>query len=155
MVIGLGVPDYTKAQALIITITINNHRHAEQLENALAWEKHFLQFMKTYRSDWFEVKYRAERSIEDEIERESQSDIKTVLISYLIMFLYIAIALGRIRSCKYFLIDMKISLGIAGVVLVILSVWASVGIFSYMRIPTTLIIFEVIPFLVLAVGVGK
>ncbi|CAF4340512.1 unnamed protein product, partial [Adineta steineri] len=33
--------------------------------------------------------------------------------------------------------------------------WASVGIFSYMRIPTTLIIFEVIPFLVLAVGVDN
>ncbi len=111
--------------------------------------------MKTYSSKWFDVSYRAERSIEDEIERESKSDIKTVLISYMIMFLYIAIALGRIRNVKYVLVDMKVSLGMAGVILVVLSVWASVGIFSYMGIPTTLIIFEVIPFLVLAVGVGK
>ncbi|CAF4841781.1 unnamed protein product, partial [Rotaria sp. Silwood2] len=125
------------------------------LDNALLWEKYFLQYMKTYESEWFDVKYRAERSIEDEIERESKSDIKTVLISYMIMFFYIAIALGRVRSIKYILVDMKVSLGIAGVVLVALSVWASIGIFSYMRIPTTLIIFEVIPFLVLAVGVGK
>jgi Niemann-Pick C1 protein len=151
----LGVPDYAKAQALIITITINNKRKGEQLENALLWEKYFLQYMKTYNSKWLDVKYRSERSIEDEIERESNSDIKTVLISYMIMFLYIAIALGRIRSVKHVFIDMKVSLGIAGVALVALSVWASVGIFSYMRIPTTLIIFEVIPFLVLAVGVGK
>ncbi|CAF1267837.1 unnamed protein product [Adineta ricciae] len=155
-----GVPDYAKAQALIITITINNQRKTndndnQQLKNALLWEKYFLEYMATYRSKWFDVKYRAERSIEDEIERESKSDIKTVLISYLIMFLYIAVALGRIRNFRYLLVDMKVSLGIAGVALVTLSVWASVGIFSYMRIPTTLIIFEVIPFLVLAVGVDN
>ena len=71
-----GVPDYSKAQALIITITITNHRQGELLEKALLWEKHFLQYMKTYQSEWFDVQYRAERSIEDEIERESQSDIK-------------------------------------------------------------------------------
>ena len=150
-----GVPDYAKAKALIITITINNQREGEQLDNALIWEKEFLRYMKTYQSKWFDVKYRAERSIEDEIERESQSDIKTVLISYLIMFLYIAIALGRIRNIRHLFVDMKVSLGIAGVALVALSVWASVGIFSYMKIPTTLIIFEVIPFLVLAVGVDN
>ncbi|CAF1589955.1 unnamed protein product [Adineta ricciae] len=150
-----NVPDYTKAQALVITITINNKRQGEQLENALLWEKHFLEFMKTYRSEYFDVSYRAERSIEDEIERESNSDIKTVVISYLIMFLYIAVALGRIRNFRHLLVDMKVSLGIAGVILVALSVWASVGIFSYVQIPTTLIIFEVIPFLVLAVGVDN
>ncbi|CAF0895064.1 unnamed protein product [Adineta steineri] len=155
-----SVPDYAKAQALVITITINNQRKSleqknEQLENALLWEKYFLQYMQTYSSKWFDVSYRAERSIEDEIERESKSDIKTVVISYLIMFLYIAIALGRIRNFRHVLVDMKISLGVAGVALVSFSVWASVGIFSYMRIPTTLIIFEVVPFLVLAVGVDN
>ena len=150
-----NVPDYARARALIITMPIVNHREGEQLENALLWEAFFLDYMKTYRSDWFTVKYRAERSIQDEIERESKSDIKTVLISYMIMFLYIAIALGRVRHIRYLFVDMKVSLGVAGVALVTLSVWASVGIFSYMRMPTTLIIFEVIPFLVLAVGVGK
>jgi Niemann-Pick C1 protein len=150
-----NVPDYSKSQALIITITINNKRHGEQLENALLWEKSFLEYMKNYNSKLFDVKYRSERSIEDEIERESKSDIKTVVISYMIMFLYISIALGRIRSLKTIFIDMKVSLGIAGVALVALSVWSSVGIFSYMRISTTLIIFEVIPFLVLAVGVDN
>lgn len=150
-----SVPEYTKAQALIITIIMNNKLDGEQLDNALLWEKHFLDYMKIFNSQWFDVKYRAERSIQDEIERESKSDIKTVVISYMIMFFYIAIALGRVRHLKYVLVDMKVSLGIAGVVLVALSVWSSIGIFSYMRIPTTLIIFEVIPFLVLAVGVGK
>lgn len=47
-----------------------------------------------------DMAYSSERSIEDEIERLSFSEIRTVVISYLIMFLYISVALGRIFSCK-------------------------------------------------------
>lgn len=50
---------------------------------------------------------------------------------------------------------MKISLGLAGVLIVLLSVSSSIGFFSYLNIPATLIIIEVVPFLVLAVGVDN
>lgn len=52
-------------------------------------------------------------------------------------------------------VDSKISLGIAGIVIVLSSVACSLGIFSYAGIPLTLIVIEVIPFLVLAVGVDN
>jgi len=52
-------------------------------------------------------------------------------------------------------IDSKISLGIIGVTIVLLSVAASVGFYSYVGVPMTLIIIEVVPFLVLAVGVDN
>ena len=51
--------------------------------------------------------------------------------------------------------DSKILLGLAGVVIVVLSVLSSIGIYSYAGVPATLIIIEVIPFLVLAVGVDN
>lgn len=51
--------------------------------------------------------------------------------------------------------DSKISLGIAGILIVLTSVSSSLGIFSYFGIPLTLIVIEVIPFLVLAVGVDN
>ena len=35
-----------------------------------------------------------QRSVEDELERGSSADIPTVMLSYLVMFLYIAFALG-------------------------------------------------------------
>jgi len=41
------------------------------------------------------------------------------------------------------------------VTIVLVSVAASIGIFAYLRVPATLIIIEVIPFLVLAVGVDN
>ncbi|VDP04325.1 unnamed protein product, partial [Schistosoma mattheei] len=53
------------------------------------------------------------------------------------------------------LIDMRITLGLAGVLIVLASVLASIGFWSYLNLPITLIIVEVIPFLVLAIGVDN
>lgn len=52
-------------------------------------------------------------------------------------------------------VDAKITLGLAGVLIVLLSVSSSLGLFSYCGIAATLIIIEVVPFLVLAVGVDN
>lgn len=54
-----------------------------------------------------------------------------------------------------FQVDSKITLGLSGVLIVVISALASVGLFSFIGIPATLIIIEVIPFLVLAVGVDN
>jgi Niemann-Pick C1 protein len=106
-------------------------------------------------TDNFTVYYSAERSIQDELNRQSQSDIFTIIISYTIMFLYVTLTLGHMRSWSTCLIDLKISVGFIGVLFVLLSVMSSVGFYSYCGIAGTLIIFEVIPFLVLAVGVDN
>lgn len=152
-------PHYEKATATIITILVNNQFNKSLLEPALSWEAVFVDFMKTYSSQngsmTIDVSYKAERSIEDEINRESQSDVLTILVSYIIMFTYIAVSLGQVNNCKDFLVDSKITLGLGGVVIVLASVVASVGIFGLLGVPATLIIIEVIPFLVLAVGVDN
>jgi len=54
-----------------------------------------------------------------------------------------------------FQVDTKILLGLSGVLIVLVSVLTSIGIYSYSGVPATLIIIEVIPFLVLAVGVDN
>jgi Niemann-Pick C1 protein len=53
---------------------------------------------------YMSVAYMAERSIEDELTRASQSDVITIAISYCIMFAYIAIALGQARSFSRLLV---------------------------------------------------
>lgn len=55
---------------------------------------------KNERPDFMDIAYTSERSIEDEIERLSEGEILTTVISYLVMFVYITIALGRIRSAS-------------------------------------------------------
>ncbi|XP_045429817.1 NPC intracellular cholesterol transporter 1 isoform X4 [Pipistrellus kuhlii] len=115
----------------------------------------FINFVKNYKNPNLTISFVAERSIEDELNRESNSDIVTVVTSYAVMFLYISLALGHIRSCSRLLVDSKVSLGIAGILIVLSSVACSLGIFSYAGVPLTLIVIEVIPFLVLAVGVDN
>ncbi|XP_013148224.1 PREDICTED: Niemann-Pick C1 protein isoform X2 [Papilio polytes] len=150
---------FHQADALIITILVNNKHDTNQLKPALEWEKKFIEFMKNYTENempsYMDIAYTSERSIEDELDRESQSDISTILVSYFIMFAYIAISLGRFTTCSRLLIDSKVTLGLGGVLIVLASVACSVGMFGYAGVAATLIIVEVIPFLVLAVGVDN
>jgi Niemann-Pick C1 protein len=71
------------------------------------------------------------------------------------MFVYISVTLGDAPQFYTFYISSKVLLGLSGVVLVLLSVLGSVGVFSALGVKSTLIIMEVIPFLVLAVGVDN
>lgn len=59
------------------------------------------------------------------------------------------------RLPRSLFVNSKFTLGLFGIGLVILSVSSSVGFFSLIGVKTTLIIAEVIPFLVLAVGVDN
>ena len=52
-------------------------------------------------------------------------------------------------------VDSKMILGLCGVAIVLLSVTSSIGLLSFLNFKSTLIIVEVIPFLVLAVGVDN
>ncbi|XP_067952153.1 NPC intracellular cholesterol transporter 1-like [Watersipora subatra] len=153
--------DYMLANAHVITFTVNNYHDADdpKLAKAKAWEKTYLEFVENYvktkaPAKGMKIAYSAERSIEDELARASQSDIATIAISYLLMFAYIALALGDWVpfDCPQVMIQQKFSLGLSGVLIVLLSVSSSIGLNSYFGFSLTLIILEVVPFLVLAVG---
>lgn len=156
---GFDKDKYLEAKALIITFPVVNHNDPKLNIPASEWEWRFLKLMelvsKTNKYDRLTVAYKAERSIEDELDRQSQSDIVTVGVSYLIMFIYILLALGDLDKCSTIFTTARFTLGIVGVAVVLLSVLASLGFFFYFNIPATLIIVEVIPFLVLAVGVDN
>ncbi|XP_063779664.1 NPC intracellular cholesterol transporter 1 [Pseudophryne corroboree] len=153
---GYDGENYHNATALVITFPVNNfHNDSQKVNKAKAWEKEFISFVKGYNNSNLSISFSAERSIEDELNRESYSDVRTVLISYALMFVYISLALGNISQCSSILVDSKISLGISGILIVLSSVACSLGIFSYVGVSLSLIVIEVIPFLVLAVGVDN
>uniref|UniRef100_H2Z3C7 SSD domain-containing protein n=1 Tax=Ciona savignyi TaxID=51511 RepID=H2Z3C7_CIOSA len=158
---GYNGTKYLEATAAVITFpVVNYYNDSKKLDRALAWEKEFLSFMKQYvlrNGTNLTVAFSAERSIEDEINRESGADVMTIIASYLIMFAYVAIALGRFGSCGFAgtMVDCQLAVGLSGVLIVLCSVVMSLGIFSYAGVPLTLIIVEVIPFLALAVGVDN
>ncbi|GLH02514.1 NPC intracellular cholesterol transporter 1 homolog 1b [Gryllus bimaculatus] len=154
-----GPSEYRRGNALVLTFLVKNHVNKTLQEPALEWEKQYIEFMKNWiendKPEFMSVAFSSERSIEDELKRVSEAEVMTIVISYLVMFVYITIALGRVSSLKRLLIDSKLTLGFSGIVIVMLSVLTALGIFAYSGVATTLLVIEVIPFLVLAVGVDN
>lgn len=97
----------------------------------------FLEFMKnwttTSKPDYMDVAYFSERSVEDELDRESHSDVLTIIISYLVMFLYIVFTLG----------PSNILLSFFGIVLIVASVVCSIGFYGLIGVPLSFIVLEV------------
>ena len=159
----------TAAQSLITTWVVNNHAQGSEGEaRAEDWEKVFKNEMLTSvqeeaRERGLRVSFNTERSLEEELNKSTNTDAKIVAISYVVMFIYASLALGSggitVRSLlsnpSNAFVQSKFTLGVVGILIVLMSVSGSVGLFSAAGVKVTLIIAEVIPFLVLAVGVDN
>ncbi|KAL4535608.1 hypothetical protein Ndes2526A_g06428 [Nannochloris sp. 'desiccata'] len=149
------------ATAFIITYPLSSSLQLRQ--DVEAWEAAFLKLAQGKLTDLAKSKnlllsFSAERSVEDELKRESNADAGTVAKSYLMMVLYVALALSTIPSganLKTALVHGKTLLALGGVLLVAAVVAAALGICGWLGINATLIIMEVIPFLALAIGVDN
>ncbi|BFZ57662.1 niemann-Pick type C-related protein 1 [Savitreella phatthalungensis] len=148
------------AEALVSTLVLRNHNAEEGNSAALDWEQALQELLLRARHDaqdyGLRLSFSTESSLEAELSKSSNTDAKIVIASYLAMFLYASLALGSARqSVRAALIESKFSLGLAGIIIVLLSVSSAVGLFSFFGVSVTLIIAEVIPFLVLAIGVDN
>ena len=156
------------AEALITTWVVNNHAEGTEEEaRAMDWEQSLKNLLTSAQQEAQErglrLSFSTEISLEEELNRSTNTDAKIVVISYIIMFIYASLALGSasltVRSLlnnpANALVQSKFTLGVIGIAIVLMSVSASVGLFSAAGIKVTLIIAEVIPFLVLAVGVDN
>jgi Niemann-Pick C1 protein len=163
-----GIENVTKAQAIVVTWVVNNHQQGTQGElEAQDWEKTFMKLMLAVQNEAKErglrLSFNTERSLEEELNQNANTDAKIVAVSYVVMFIYASLALGSgtvtfrslLNKPMTALTQSKFTLGVVGILIVLMSVLASVGFFSAVGIKVTLIIAEVIPFLVLAVGVDN
>ncbi|CAH0726981.1 unnamed protein product, partial [Brenthis ino] len=148
-----------QANTLLINFPIKNHLREEDLIPVLEWEKKFLDLMYDYehnwKSDFVEVAYGAERSIEDEVERISEAEALPISISYILMFAYVIFALGNIRSLKTCLVDSKVTVAICCIVVVLIAIFCAMGLLGYFNITITLLAVNVIPFFILSVGIDN
>ncbi|KAL9370387.1 hypothetical protein Peur_035527 [Populus x canadensis] len=157
---GFSGNNYSEASAFVVTYPVNNAIDEAGNGKAVAWEKAFIRLVEEellpmVQSSNLTLSYASESSIEEELKRESTADIITIAVSYVVMFAYVSVTLGDASRLSTFFLSSKVLLGLSGVVLVMLSVLGSVGFFSAVGVKSTLIIMEVIPFLVLAVGVDN
>jgi Niemann-Pick C1 protein len=156
------------AKALVVTWVVQNYpKGTPEEQRAMDFEnemKNYLKFVSEEASKrGLRLSFNTEVSLEQELSKSTNTDAKIVVISYIIMFLYASLALGSttltvrsvLRNPANAFVQSKFMLGTVGILIVLMSVSASVGLFSAAGIKVTLIIAEVIPFLVLAVGVDN
>ncbi|TFK76143.1 multidrug efflux transporter AcrB transmembrane domain-containing protein [Pluteus cervinus] len=201
-----GSKDYLNSEALVVTYVVSDSLDQRIQRRAIEWEE----TLRAYLVDLSQrapleagltISFSTGVSLEEEINKSTNTDVRIVVLSYLAMFFYVALSLGsgaairdedgvlssltqwarnfpRLftgghtassslsidsrthptlfpRLPRSLFVGSKFTLGLFGITLVILSVSSSVGFFSFLGVKVTLIIAEVIPFLVLAVGVDN
>lgn len=147
------------ANTLLINFPISNFLLQEELEPVLEWEAKFIDLLHTYREymkpDYVSVAFATERSIEDEIQRVSVAEAIPIAISYVLMFVYVTLALGNIRSLKTWFIDSKIMVALGSILIVLVAIFCAIGTLGYANVTLTLLAINVIPFFVLSVGIDN
>ena len=109
-------PHYENSTAVVMNFIVNNvdahstdSKDIENLAKAKAWEKVYIEFMKNWTSNenntrYMDVAFTSERSIEDELDRETYMDVAIIALSYILMFMYITFSLGRITTWRRFMV---------------------------------------------------
>ncbi|KAK4101592.1 multidrug efflux transporter AcrB transmembrane domain-containing protein [Parathielavia hyrcaniae] len=160
--------DPAEATAMTVTWVLNNYPEGSpEADRAMDWEEAMKDRLLTLQDEARErnlrLSFSTEISLEQELNKSTNTDAKIIVISYIIMFLYASLALGSttlsfrdlMRNPAISLVESKFTLGVAGIVIVLMSITASIGLFSWLGLKATLIIVDVIPFIVLAVGVDN
>ncbi len=163
-----SLDNITEAPAMTVTWVVSNHLEgSRELDRAMDWERslkdRLLEAQKEAAERGLRLSFSTEISLEQELNKSTNSDATIIVISYVVMFLYASIALGStgvtirelIRNPAIAFVQSKFTLGLAGILIVLMSITSSIGLFSWAGIKATLIIAEVIPFIVLAVGVDN
>jgi Niemann-Pick C1 protein len=97
------------------------------------------------------IDYLAERSIPDQLGEIGDQNKNVIFLSYILMFVYVGLALGYFPS----FVHNRFILGFGGIMVVLMSIVIAIGITLFMNIPLSLISSEVVPFLILAIGVDN
>ena len=167
---GLGIDPFIKtedpcdnsvpsAEALTLTFLLNNYEDESYTKKAKQWEKEvFLDVAENSKNRYSNdimapmiVKYMAQRSVEDSLDVETSQNTWVIIVSYICMLLYVSLTLGQFPD----LVRSRFWVALLGITIVVVSLSSSLGILSQFGLKTTLIIWEVAPFLLLAIGVDN
>ncbi|XP_021230395.1 Niemann-Pick C1-like protein 1 [Numida meleagris] len=105
---GYPGSEYTEAEALILTYSLTNFPAGDARQRwVLSWERRFLAVLRRFQSEHsanLSVTFMAERSLEDELNRTAAQDVPVLALSYLLVFAYVALALGEYTAWRRLLV---------------------------------------------------
>ncbi|OQR84432.1 resistance-Nodulation-Cell Division (RND) superfamily [Achlya hypogyna] len=150
---------YVNSTTLLSTILAYNYYDDAANAPAVAWERGYIELLKRVAktNPVFDVAFSAETSIADEITVASKSDVTPALLSYCLMIVYVTLGINRwkMKGLRQSWREAKLSVGFFGILLILLAVVSTIGIFSWAGAAVQIVIMEVVPFLTLAIGVDN
>jgi hypothetical protein len=137
----------TYANSLVITFLLQ--ASPDVADAGAQWEQDvFLPLAANWSYPGLRISYMAQRSVQDQIGLLGSQNEMTVALSYALMFVYITLALGKFPHPVF----TRALLGLQGILIVILSCVGAIGICAWCGLHITMIVSEVVPFLILALG---
>lgn len=97
------------------------------------------------------ITYMLQRTVNDELAEETRQNYIIVLISYLVMFIYVSCSLSKHWNS----VGSSVLLSLGGLLYIILAIFVTYCVCGLFDIKANLISLEVIPFLILAIGVDN
>jgi len=144
--------DFTSAKALSIMYFLANNDKLvggsyvdEEAEN---WEMEFLDLTRNIKSDLISVYPEATISMDEEFGGAIQGDIGLMSTGYIIMLVYLALNLGRLRDR----VEARIGLSAAGLICIGMSIGASYGLSAGLGFFFTPL-HTILPFILLGLGI--
>lgn len=133
--------------------TLHNERFRLETNVSVADSPaHEPQKPQTVDADGLKLTFMAQRSIADSLAVQTSQNAFVVVVSYVVMFVYVSMSLGRFQDP----VHSRFGLGVTGIMIVLLSLGAAMGVSSaLLRVDVTMITLEVVPFLILAIGVDN
>lgn len=200
-----GLKQYLEAEAFVVTYVVSDSLDPHKKAMIMDWETTLREYLadlmqRSEAEAGLSVVFSTGVSLENELNKSTNTDVRIVVLSYVAMFLYVSLTLGSGSTTKdedgiisslfrwtrnlpkFFkrsssestisidshdvptifphlprslFVGSKVVLGLFSIFLVLFSISTAVGFFSLLGVRVTLIIAEVIPFLVLAVGVDN
>lgn len=148
----------TQANAVMLTLLLRDD--ASTTEAAAAWEQEVflpiaeawgIKVVQNNATQPLRASYMAQRSLQDEISVVASRNKRVVIASYIGMFGYMALAMGRVPHP----VHSKVLVAAASLLGVCVAVVSALGLMALAGQPITLIVTEVVPFLALAIGVDN
>ncbi|ETV98076.1 hypothetical protein, variant 1 [Aphanomyces invadans] len=150
---------FQESKAMLSTILAYNYYDEAQNAKAKAWERRYIDFLQVEAREnaVFTIDFMAEVSIADEIAVASKGDVTPAALSYVLMIIYVTLGINRWnwRDLRHSFTHAKLLVGFLGILLILVSVVSTIGLFSWFGVHVQIVIMEVVPFLTLAIGVDN
>ena len=158
----------TRAETLSLSVLLNNNASKAKVYETFekeAIEDLIKEFNKSEDSQFFKkwipdaevfplklrITYMLQRTVNDELTEETRQNYIIVVISYALMFVYVSISLTKHWNS----VGSSVLLSLGGLLYIIMAIFVTYCVCGLFSIKANLISLEVIPFLILAIGVDN